>query len=76
MPSIFSEKKDLNFESCLHLMQFLQDLGENNALLQTRKGIFKDLINSTLSIYDNLFKTEDNNCIQATFEEIYFIGNK
>ena len=73
LPTIFSEKKLLKFESSLELMQFIQNIGENNALLQTRKSVLKDIIYGTNAIYTTMFGDKEGK-VPATFEFINFIG--
>ena len=44
MPTVFSEKKTILFDSALDLMQFIQEIGEGNALASKRLGVYKDLL--------------------------------
>lgn len=83
LPTVFSEKKQLVFDSSMHLMQFLQCIGENNALLSVRPpfSLFETMI-SALAIYENDFQfnnSEEKNSkkmVSCTFEEIHFLGWK
>ena len=63
-------------------MQFLQNLGENNALLNKRSpfSLFETILASA-AIYENIFpytdeKVEGIKPISSTFEEVYFLGWK
>jgi len=75
LPTIYTEKKILKFDSPFDLMQFLQYMGENNALLQTRKTVLKDVILGAVAIYNSLF-TDKIGRVSATFEIINFLGWK
>ena len=82
LPTVYTEKKQLIFDSPFHLMQFLQNLGENNALLNKRSpfSLFETILASA-AIYENIFpytdeKVEGIKPISSTFEEVYFLGWK
>jgi hypothetical protein len=55
-------------------MQFLQENGESEALLQTRKGCYRDTLEAAIAIYNGLFARDQR--IFATFEFINFTGWK
>ncbi len=74
LPSVFTEKRSIFFDSSLELMKYLQSVGENSALMQSRKGALKETLLAAAAIYDTLFKVEGK--VEATFEEIFFIGWK
>jgi len=56
-------------------MQFIQEMGENNALLQRRKNILRDLMYATAAVYQTSFTQEDQR-VYATFEIVSFLGWK
>ena len=62
------------FDSSLELMKYLQSVGENSTLTQSRKGTLKETLLAASAIYDTLFKVDGK--VEATFEEIFFIGWK
>jgi len=70
MPSVFSSKSLLLFDSCLDLMQLLSEIGGSNAMVHTRQGVFKDNLNATIAIYDSLFRHEDR--VYSTLQTMYF----
>ncbi|KAL4455704.1 hypothetical protein ABPG74_003114 [Tetrahymena malaccensis] len=80
LPTVFSEKRMLYFDSSVDLMQFLQDCGDNSCLLEKRKGVLKDTVLGSIAIYDSLFKElndpEYQNKIFSTFEIISYAGWK
>ena len=77
LPTIYSEKAMLNFNNPFELMQFIQSMGENNALLQNRKECMKEVVYAAAAIYQSLFKNkEDPSKIFSTFEYINFLGWK
>lgn len=81
LPTIFTERRMLYFESCLHLMQFLRNLGENNALINVRTPFsVLETLYSVMAIYDQMFEyvlSETNDkMVCSTFEEVYFLGWK
>jgi len=58
-------------------MQFIQYIGENNALLQNRKEVMRDVVYGAAAIYQSLFKyPDDETKIFSTFEFINFLGWK
>ena len=75
LPTIFSEKVSLKFDGPFELMQYLQELGENNALIERRPEVLKGPLLGACAIYDSLFKDKDNT-VPATFELIHFLGWK
>lgn len=79
LPTVYTEKKQLLFDSCVHLMQFLQNIGENNALINKRPpfALIETML-ATAAIYDNLFRyqKDEKKLVVSTFEEIYFLGWK
>ncbi|EGR27241.1 hypothetical protein IMG5_199200 [Ichthyophthirius multifiliis] len=82
LPTVFSEKRILYFDTCLDLMQYLQRNGDNSCLLDQRNGIYKDTLYATIAIYESLFREKDKNLqeyqnqIFSTFEIINFAGWK
>ena len=78
LPTVYTERKLMLFDSSLHLMQFLQNMGENNSLLNIRPPFhLYETMFSAMAIYDHLFKyQEDPLLIACTIEEIYFLGWK
>ncbi|KKK12275.1 hypothetical protein P175DRAFT_0508641 [Aspergillus ochraceoroseus IBT 24754] len=59
------------------LMQDLQAMGENNAILHREAGpISRDVLLANEAIYRELHKEEDSRGIPATFRLIYMIGWK
>lgn len=82
LPTVFSEKKQVIFDGALQLMQFLQNIGENNALMGVRPpfSLYETLF-STIAIYESMFpytheNLGDKKMVSATFEEIYFLSWK
>lgn len=74
---MFSEKIELQLDSCAELLEFIQQIGESNALLSAREGVFKDLLYGTMAIYNSLFKANnDNTKVKASFEVLHFAGWK
>ncbi|CAD8164357.1 unnamed protein product [Paramecium pentaurelia] len=71
LPTICTERNLYEFDSIYHLMQYIQDIGEGEALIQKRIGTFKQTIQSVSAIYESLFKNE-NMKVNSTFEQIYF----
>ncbi|CAD8068867.1 unnamed protein product [Paramecium sonneborni] len=71
LPTICTERNLYEFDSVYHLMQYVQDIGEGEALIQKRQGTFKQTIQSVSAIYESLFKNE-NMKVNSTFEQIYF----
>lgn len=52
-------------------------MGENNALLQSRKEIIRDVVYGASAIYQTLFKSQDDpEKVFGTFEFINFVGWK
>jgi NADH dehydrogenase [ubiquinone] 1 alpha subcomplex assembly factor 5 len=77
MPTIYSEKYNLLFNSAFHLMEFLQYTGESNALLSRRTGIQRDVLLATEAIYQELFKDKNKpDKVGATFQVVNFLGWK
>jgi len=77
LPTIYSDKIHLNFNNPFEMMQFIQNIGENNALLQNRKEIMRDVVYASAAIYQNLFKCKDDESkVFSTFEFINFLGWK
>ncbi|KAM3140915.1 hypothetical protein pb186bvf_006926 [Paramecium bursaria] len=74
LPTIVSDRRTIGFDSVYHLMQFLQDEGENEALLQKRQDVILDTMTAMTSIYESLFKIDNET--QSTFEFIHFTGWK
>jgi hypothetical protein len=75
LPTIYSDKIQLLFDDAFQLMEFLQAMGENNALLNTRQEVQRELLLAVAAIYDSLFRSEkDPNKIFATFQLINFLG--
>ena len=67
----------LNFNNPFELMQFIQSMGENNALLQNRKEVMREVIYAAVAIYQTLFKCKDDpSKISSTFEYVNFLGWK
>ncbi|CAK92966.1 unnamed protein product (macronuclear) [Paramecium tetraurelia] len=71
LPTICTERNLYEFDSVYHLMQYIQDIGEGEALIQKRIGTFKETTQSVSAIYESLFKNE-NMKVNSTFEQIYF----
>jgi len=77
LPTIYSDKINLIFNNPFELMQFIQYIGENNALLQNRKEVMRDVVYGAAAIYQSLFKyPDDETKIFSTFEFINFLGWK
>lgn len=77
MPTIYSEKYSLLFNSAFHLMEFLQCTGESNALLSRRTGVQRDVLYATEAIYQELFKDKNKpDKVMATFQIVNFLGWK
>jgi len=77
LPTIYSDKIQLNFNNPFELMQFIQEIGENNSLLENRKEVIRDVVFAAAAIYQNLFKHPKNeNQVFSTFEFISFLGWK
>lgn len=77
MPTIYSEKYNLLFDSAFHLMEFLQYTGESSALLSKRNGIQRDVLLATEAIYRELFKDKGKpDKVGATFQIVNFLGWK
>lgn len=49
-------------------------IGENNALLNSRTDISREVIYATAAIYQSLFKNQEMKKIGATFQMINFMG--
>lgn len=77
MATMYSEKVMLLFDSCVELLEYLQQTGEGNALLDARPGTFKDVLYGMIAIYNSMCKdaTEEDK-VKATFEILYFSGWK
>lgn len=77
LPTVLTDKITLNFNNPFELMQFIQNIGENNGLLQPRKEVIRDVVYAAAAIYQSLFKCQDDEKkIFSTFEFINFIGWK
>jgi NADH dehydrogenase [ubiquinone] 1 alpha subcomplex assembly factor 5 len=77
MPTIYSEKYNLLFDSAFHLMEFLQYTGESGALLSKRNGIQRDVFLATEAIYRELFKDKTKpDKVGSTFQIVNFLGWK
>ncbi len=77
LPTIYSDKIQLNFNNPFELMQFIQNIGESNALLENRKEVIREVVYAAAAIYQNLFKhPKDEQKVTSTFEFISFLGWK
>lgn len=77
LPTIYSDKIQLNFNNPFELMQFIQNIGESNALLENRKEVIREVVYAAAAIYQNLFKCpKDEQKVFSTFEFISFLGWK
>lgn len=74
LPTIYSERITLVFDGPLELMQYLQQIGENNALIERRFEVLRGPLYATCGMYEHLFGKEGK--IPATFEFINFMGWK
>jgi NADH dehydrogenase [ubiquinone] 1 alpha subcomplex assembly factor 5 len=67
----------VEFPDTFALMQDLQAMGENNAILHRELGpISRDVLLANEAIYRELHKEEESRGIPATFRLIYMIGWK
>ncbi|KDR84075.1 hypothetical protein GALMADRAFT_275287 [Galerina marginata CBS 339.88] len=63
------------YPSMWELMEDLQDMGENNAVIGRRNIIHRDTLAASSAIYKEMYGSDDGS-IQATFQIIYMIGWK
>lgn len=75
LPTVYSEKLELKFDGPFEVMQYLQNIGENNALIERRKEVLRGPLYGAVGLYDNLFRDEEGQ-VPATFEFIHFLGWK
>jgi NADH dehydrogenase [ubiquinone] 1 alpha subcomplex assembly factor 5 len=77
MPTIYADKIELLFDDAFQIMEFLQCIGENNALLNSRQDIQRELLLSVAAIYDSLFRSQRYpDKVYASFHIINFLGWK
>jgi NADH dehydrogenase [ubiquinone] 1 alpha subcomplex assembly factor 5 len=72
IPTIDNDFLTVYYPDAFTLMNHLQFMGENNALLSRREMISRETLYGAAAIYDSMFRTEKG--ISATFEIIYMIG--
>jgi NADH dehydrogenase [ubiquinone] 1 alpha subcomplex assembly factor 5 len=77
MPTIYADRVELLFDDAFQIMEFLQCIGENNALLQSRNDMQRELLLSVAAIYDSLFRSQRHpDKVFASFHIINFLGWK
>lgn len=75
LPVVDSEKIEVVFDDAFHLMRFLREMGETNALVKQRKNFTsRGFLQRVNEIYAQKFATDDG--VIATFEIITITGWK
>ncbi|KYQ89852.1 hypothetical protein DLAC_09827 [Tieghemostelium lacteum] len=72
LPTIDTEKIQIQYKNAFTLMRDLQNMGENNAILKRRNYTSRDTFMAAASIYENLYGSAEK--VPATFQIIYLIG--
>lgn len=73
MPTVDSDSFTCEYPSAKSLMRHLQAMGESNACVLMRPGIFKRVLQRACEIYEAEYANPDGS-ITATYNVIYFIG--
>jgi NADH dehydrogenase [ubiquinone] 1 alpha subcomplex assembly factor 5 len=66
----------VSYPSMFELLEDLQGMGENNALIQKKSMIHRDTLLAASAIYKEVYGNKEEDSIPATFQVIYMIGWK
>jgi|EP00945_MAST-04E_sp_MAST-4E-sp1_P006388 NADH dehydrogenase [ubiquinone] 1 alpha subcomplex assembly factor 5 len=73
IPTIDTDIITIEYPDAFVLMEHLQGMGENNAVLTRREHVSRDTMLAAASVYQSLYGNEDGS-VPATFQIIYMIG--
>jgi NADH dehydrogenase [ubiquinone] 1 alpha subcomplex assembly factor 5 len=66
----------VSYPSMFELLEDLQGMGENNALIHRKSMIHRDTLLAASAIYKEVYGNKEEGSIPATFQVIYMIGWK
>eukprot|EP00760_Papus_ankaliazontas_P008030 PhM_4_TR13648/c0_g1_i2/m.32316/K18162/NDUFAF5; NADH dehydrogenase [ubiquinone] 1 alpha subcomplex assembly factor 5 len=73
-PTVDLDRHMLSFPSAFHLMEYLQDMGENNCMVMRRPYMPPDSFVATAALYDYFYGNKETGLVPATFEVFHAIG--
>ena len=76
MPTVDSDKVEVEFDNAFELMRHLQGMGEANAVLSRRPHTGRDVLLAAAAIYQEMYGSPVDGSVPATFEIISMIGWK
>ena len=70
------DEVSVSYPSMFELLEDLQGMGENNALIHKKSMIHRDTLLAASAIYKEVYGNKKEDSIPATFQVIYMIGWK